>query len=155
MTKIEKKTLTGERALFATRDAEISECIFCDGESPLKESEKLNISRSRFSWKYPLWYCREVKVRDSVLDVTARSGIWYTHGIEMTGCEINAPKTFRRSSDITVRSSRIPNAEETMWSCRGAPIPQSVRANKRIRVIPHERTRQNHPSRSITPASNL
>lgn len=122
MTKIEKKTLTGERALFATHSTYISECVFRDGESPLKESAELSIDRSRFSWKYPLWYCRDVKVTDTVLDITARSGIWYTHGIEMTGCEINAPKTFRRSSGIVLRSCRIPNAEETLWSCRGVDL---------------------------------
>ncbi|MBQ7363874.1 MAG: DUF3737 family protein [Clostridia bacterium] len=117
MKVMKKSVFTGERALFATSGAHIYDCVFEDGESPLKESSDLYIMNSRFSWKYPLWYCREVFVGSSVLDVTARSGIWYTHGITMEDCEIAAPKTFRRSSGITLRDVNMPNALESMWSC--------------------------------------
>ena len=122
MKLFENQTLVGERALFATRDAEIRGCTFADGESPLKESSSLFIEGSRFAWKYPLWYCRDVKVSGTVLEETARSGIWYTHGIEMVDCEIIAPKTFRRSSGITLRNVRMPNALESMWSCRDVKL---------------------------------
>lgn len=118
MNKFENAVFTGERALFSTHGAKISDCVFEDGESPLKESSELEITASRFSWKYPLWYCRGVRVFSSTLDVTARSGIWYTHGISMTDCEISAPKTFRRSRDIALTRVNMPNALESMWSCR-------------------------------------
>ena len=115
---------TGERALFATRDAEIYNCTFEDGESPLKESSGINIYDSVFSWKYTLWYCNNVNVERTRLDETARSGIWYTHGITMRQCEIIAPKTFRRAGGITLERVNMTNALESMWSCRDIKLSQ-------------------------------
>ncbi len=37
--QIKRQFLTGERALFHARNLEITETIFDDGESPLKDSE--------------------------------------------------------------------------------------------------------------------
>lgn len=113
----ENEIFTGERALFAGRDLKILNSRFEDGESPLKESRGISISGSRFSWKYPLWYSGDIEVDNTVLDETARSGIWYTHGIKMENCDIIAPKTFRRSSGIRLSSVNMPNALESMWSC--------------------------------------
>ena len=117
MKQFKNGTYVGERALFSTHDASFYECTFKDGESPLKESSNLDIHSCSFEWKYPLWYCRNVKVDNSRLLETARSGIWYTHNIEITNSDISAPKTFRRSSHIIVKDSKIPNAQETLWGC--------------------------------------
>ena len=38
---IKNQQFTGERALFNTHNAVIEECLFHDGESPLKESSSL------------------------------------------------------------------------------------------------------------------
>lgn len=117
MKKFENGTYVGERALFMSKDASFYECTFKDGESPLKESSNLDISHSHFEWKYPLWYCKDVVVKDSNFLETARSGIWYTHNIYMERCDISAPKTFRRASHIHIKDSKIPNAQETLWGC--------------------------------------
>lgn len=117
MKIFENGVFTGERALFAAKDVKIINSVFEDGESPLKESEGVTVLSSRFSWKYPLWYSRDVYVESTVLDETARSGIWYTHGITMKDCTVRAPKTFRRSSGITLTSVDMPNALESMWGC--------------------------------------
>ncbi len=108
---------TGERALFASRGLSITGAVFLDGESPLKESADIALDRCTFRWKYPIWYSRDVRVADTVLEQTARSGIWYTHGISMTDCVIDAPKTFRRSSGIRLERVRMDHALETMWNC--------------------------------------
>ena len=52
------------------------------------------------------------------MDVTARSVIWYTHNITINDTLIEAPKTFRRSSFITLNNVNMPNALETMWNCK-------------------------------------
>ncbi len=114
---IKNGDFVGERALFATLCADISACTFHDGESPLKESRDLNIDGCKFEWKYPLWYCKDVRVRDTYLAPTARSGIWYTDNIEMTDCVIDAPKTFRRGKGIRLSRVSILNAQETLWNC--------------------------------------
>ena len=107
----------GERALFASRDLRITDSVFADGESPLKESGNIELDGCIFKWKYPLWYCNDVTVRNTTVLETARSGIWYTHGITVTDSVIEAPKTFRRASDISLDGVSMPRASETLWSC--------------------------------------
>lgn len=114
---IEKK-FTGERALFQSNDLNISYCTFADGESPLKESSNLEISNSLFQWKYPLWYCNNVTMKDSFLFEMARAGIWYTNKVNMINVTIEAPKTFRRCHDIVLCKVDMPNAAETLWNCK-------------------------------------
>lgn len=117
MKQYSRQTFTGERALFCAEDIKLFECTFEDGESPLKEGSRISVDSCAFRWKYPLWYCRGVKVVDSTLFDTARAGIWYTHGIEMSRCIIEAPKTFRRSTGIKLTDVSIPDARETLWGC--------------------------------------
>lgn len=118
MKKLQNGRFSGERALFASSDVIIEDSVFFDGESPLKESSEISLERCEFQWKYPLWYCKNVNATECVFRETARSGIWYTKNINMTNCEIEAPKTFRRSSDIVLCDVRMPNAQESMWNCQ-------------------------------------
>ena len=113
---------TGERALFMLKDAYLEGVTFHDGESPLKESTNLEIVNCSFKWKYPIWYANNIIVKDSFLDINARSGIWYTNHIEMTNCLIDSPKTFRRGSFITLNNCTLNNAAETFWSCRNIKL---------------------------------
>lgn len=117
MKELRNGTYTGERALFASHALAISDAVFEDGESPLKESADLHLERTTFRWKYPLWYCRRVEAVDCLLETTARSGIWYTHDISMRACRIDAPKIFRRASGIRLEDVSFSNAQETMWNC--------------------------------------
>ena len=117
MKLIKQKLLTGERALFNSKDLQVSYCTFADGESPLKESQNIKIDHSMFKWKYPLWYCKNIVVEDSTLFEMARSGIWYTDNIAISNSIIEAPKTFRRAKGITLENVTMPNAGETLWSC--------------------------------------
>lgn len=127
MKKIIQQLLTGERALYDSHNLEINDSTFDDGESPLKESSDLVINNSIFKWKYPLWYCDNVLVNKSTLLETARSGIWYTHNIKFVDSMIEAPKTFRRSSDITLINTDMPIADETLWTCNNIVL-ENVKA---------------------------
>lgn len=118
MKKITQGFFTGERALYNEHDISITDSVFEDGESALKECSDIEVEGSVFKWKYPMWYSKNIFVRESTLLVTARSGIWYTNGITLEDCTVDAPKTFRRSSGITVKRCTFPNAEETLWSCK-------------------------------------
>ena len=116
--KTEKAQLyTGERALFGAKDLHLVECTFEDGESPLKHSSNIQLDNSVFKWKYPLWYSKDAKLCNCKLSDTARAGIWYTDNVTMNNCAIDAPKTFRRSSRITLTNCTLPNASETLWNC--------------------------------------
>jgi hypothetical protein len=100
MEAINQQMLTGERSLFKSQDLIIKDSVFADGESPLKESSDISIENSIFKWKYPLWYSKNINVKNSSFLEMARSGIWYTHHISISDSIIEAPKTFRRASDI-------------------------------------------------------
>ena len=113
---------TGERALFMLKDAYLEDVTFYDGESPLKESANLEVNKCSFKWKYPIWYANNILVKDSYLDINARSGIWYTNHITMNDCLIDAPKTFRRGSFITLNNCKLNNAAETFWSCKNITL---------------------------------
>ena len=121
---------TGERALYNSHEMKIIDSTFADGESPLKESSDIELSGCVFKWKYPLWYSENINASDCVLLDTARSGIWYTENIEMTDCVIEAPKTFRRSSKIALTRCSLPNAQETLWTCKNISLADvSVRGD--------------------------
>ena len=117
MQSYEEYVFTGERALFAEEDAQISQSIFEDGESPLKESRHIDISDTIFRWKYPLLYSNQIKANNITLLDTARAGIWYTNHITIKNSTIQAPKTFRKSSHILLEQVTFNQAEETLWNC--------------------------------------
>lgn len=127
METFERKIFTGERALFGARDLTLTDCIFEDGESPLKESAGLTLRGCSFRWKYPLWYGHDISLRDCVLTDAARAGIWYTENISLTDTVIEAPKTFRRARGINLTNVTMTNAAETLWACRDITL-QNVSA---------------------------
>ncbi|MDN5352420.1 MAG: hypothetical protein PWQ12_1340 [Clostridiales bacterium] len=117
MEKYVQQKFVGERALFQSRDLTLEYCTFADGESPLKESKNITLDNTLFQWKYPLWYANDIKMTNGVLFEMARSGIWYSHNMTIQNTTIEAPKTFRRCSDLTLEKVTMPNAQETLWNC--------------------------------------
>ena len=113
----EYQVLTGERALFKTRDARVTFCTFANGESPLKESKNIRLDNCKFEWKYPLWYCENVEVEDTTWFDMARAGVWYTNKIHVRDSIIQAPKNFRHANHIWLNNVTFTNAAETLWSC--------------------------------------
>lgn len=122
MREIKQEYLIGERALFRAKDLEIYDTIFAEGESPLKESRQIKLCSSMFKWKYPLWYSKQILLEDCTLFDMARAGIWYTDDITVRNSVIEAPKNFRRASNIVLENVTFSNAEETLWSCNGVKI---------------------------------
>lgn len=115
---VQNKIFEGERAEFFAKGKHYRGCTFCNGESPLKESQNIRLDHCTFGWKYPLWYAHHIEVEDCALEEMARSGIWYTKGITIRNSVIQAPKTFRRAEDVTLRNVEMPNAKETFWHCK-------------------------------------
>lgn len=117
MKEYKQGLFVGERAMYNTHDARFIDSTFADGESPLKESSDIELNNCVFKWKYPLWYSKNIKVLNTTWLDTARSGIWYTDNIYIKDSFIEAPKQFRRSSNIKIENAMIPNAEEFLWNC--------------------------------------
>lgn len=126
MKEYSDKHFTGERALYASKGVRVTDSIFEDGESPLKESSDVELFGCMFRWKYPLWYCKNVRAVKCTLFEGARAGIWYSDGVEIETAMIEAPKTFRRCRDLTLRDVSILNAKETLWDCHGVTMRNVV-----------------------------
>lgn len=122
MKEINQQFFTGERSLFQARDLKIVDTTFGDGESPLKESGNLELKGCLFRWKYPLWYAKHVQAEGCTLFQTARAGIWYTDDIIVRDSVIEAPKTFRRSTQIELERVSFHDAAETLWNCTGVKM---------------------------------
>ena len=116
-TTIRGRRLTGERAEFGVQGADISDAIFAEGESPLKHGSDIDVTRTVFEWKYPLWYSKDVTLTDSALLDTARSGPWYVDDMTLRRVLIAAPKTFRQSRRLVFDDVQFADAAETLWDC--------------------------------------
>ena len=134
---IKNQFLTGERALFGTKDAEIYDTIFTDGESPLKESSNIGVYSSMFKWKYPLWYCRNISVRDSAWFDMARAGVWYTDNIsvedyfamncenvEIDGLTLYGNYSFDGVKNMTVKNSKL-LSKDAFWNSDNVTVYDS------------------------------
>ena len=126
--EIRQQTLTGERALFQGKGLRITDCVFMDGESPLKESRDIELNGSLFRWKYPLWYSKDIVAKKCTWFEMARAGVWYTDHILVEDAVIEAPKNFRRCHGVTLKNVSFPNASETLWHCENVRM-ENVTAN--------------------------
>ncbi len=122
MKEIIQQNFHGERALFACRDTKIIDSVFVDGESPLKEARNIELMGSMFRWKYPLWYCENIKADKCTWFDMARAGVWYTKNIEVNDAVIQAPKNFRRCDGLKLKDVVFTNALETLWSCKNVEL---------------------------------
>ena len=117
MEEIRQRKFTGERAAYGSRNVKFFDCVFEDGESPLKESSSIGLEGVMFRWKYPLWYCRDVRAKGCTWYDMARAGVWYTDNITVEDAVIQAPKNFRRCTDIVLKDVALTDAKETLWNC--------------------------------------
>lgn len=113
---------TGERALFASRNLSISESVFDDGESPLKESRDIELDKCLFRWKYPLWYSDNIKATGCTFFDMARAGIWYSKNVGISDSLYEAPKGLRRIEGLKLDNVAFSNAAETLWACNGVEM---------------------------------
>lgn len=122
MREFQQQMFTGERALFHAEDLKLINCIFDDGESPLKESRRIELISTMFKWKYPLWYAHHIKAQDCTWFEMARAGVWYSTELEIRNAVIQAPKNFRRCHDLVLENVTFTNAAETLWHCEDVEL---------------------------------
>jgi len=116
MKIIENQHFEGERSLFKLEDATLINCLFDNGESPLKESKNLNIKSCTFSYKYPLWYGNNFHVENSAFNILSRSGIWYTNNSTFINNHFICPKLFRHTNNILIDNCIFEDGSETFWN---------------------------------------
>ncbi len=117
MNEINEKVFCEERALFGAKDIDIRGAVFSEGESPLKHSSNIAVSSSIFKWKYPLWYCCDIKVNNCVWMEGSRAGVWYTKKMRVDDSLIESQKNFRRCENLFLKNVNFTDANETLWNC--------------------------------------
>lgn len=122
MIKVSGKLYEGERSLYMAKDLIIEDTIFGEGESPLKESRNIELLNSMFKWKYPLWYSKDIKVKNCSWFEMARAGVWYTDNISICDSVIEAPKNFRRCKNLQLTNVSFADAKETLWNCEDVTL---------------------------------
>ena len=122
MQSITNEHFTGERALFKAHDLRLSGCTFDNGESPLKETRNIEAANVVFGWYYPLWYARDVQVRDSVFLADVRAGLWYSNDVVIEDTNYAGVKGIRKCRNVRLSRVQLPNAEETLWWCDGVEL---------------------------------
>ena len=109
--------LEGERPLYARHGLRMERVTIGPGESAVKEGGDIEAVECEFRGKYPFWECDGFTVRNCVFREGARAALWYSRGCKMYDSLVEAPKMFRRISDVYLENVRIPNAQETFWDC--------------------------------------
>lgn len=122
LKEIKGEEFGGERALFASHGLRLADTVFHPGESALKCCTQIEAERCRFEGKYPFWHVDGFRVTDCEFTPGARAALWYSKNLEMSHTRVDAPKMFREMENLSLEDVRIPDAQETLWSCRGVRL---------------------------------
>lgn len=121
---IENKTFGEERALYNLCDADVVCCNFEgeeDGESALKESHGIKVSKCNFLLRYPLWHATDFELSESKMTLTARAALWYAKNGKITECELGGVKCLRECDGISLEKVTAVSPEFG-WNCRDIKI---------------------------------
>ena len=137
MEIVKDQYFEGERPLYARREGLYLENVSIGpGESSLKEGAHIEAVRCTFNGKYPFWECRDFTIRQCTFREGARAALWYSRGCRMEDCLVEAPKMFRRITDVSLQNVQLTNALETFWDCRGLRL-RNVQAQKADYIFMH------------------
>ena len=136
MEIIKDQYFEGERPLYARHGLRIENVTIGPGESSLKEGSDLEAEDCEFKGKYPFWECKHVTIRNCIFREGGRAAIWYSKDIEMADCLVEAPKMFRRISDLKLENVKFPNALETFWDCKDIEA-KNIEADKGDYIFMH------------------
>ena len=123
-TKIENQTYGGERPLFASHGLQLENVVIEPGESALKECSDIEAVNCEFKGKYPFWHTDGFTVRNCTFREGARAALWYSRNLVMTDTLVEAPKMFREMENLQLERVAIPNAQETLWHCKGVTLKE-------------------------------
>ena len=136
MEYIKDQYFEGERPLYARHGLRVENVTIGPGESSLKEGSDLEAENCEFQGKYPFWECKNVTIKNCIFREGSRAAIWYSKDIQMADCLVEAPKMFRRISDVRLENVKLPNALETFWDCKDIEA-KNIEAEKGDYIFMH------------------
>ncbi len=119
--EIHGKTFGEERALYGLDEVELYDCRFEgeeDGESALKESDKVFAKDCFFDLRYPLWHNNAAELYGCEMTENCRAALWYTKNIILDGCVLHGIKALRECKSARIRNCDIVSPEFG-WSSVG------------------------------------
>lgn len=120
----ENNTYDEERALYGVQDALIKNCRFtgpADGESFLKETQRIDVQDCYMNLRYPLWHVTDGKISNCEMTENCRAALWYDKNIEINNCKMFGIKALRECEDI-VLSNTVVNSPEFIWKVKNLTI---------------------------------
>ena len=123
----ENQTYDEERALYGIHDAEIRNCRFtgpADGESFLKETQRIDVSGCFMDLRYPLWHVTDGKISNSEMTVNCRAALWYDKNIEITDTKMMGIKALRECENVTLKNI-VADSPEFIWKVKNISIEDS------------------------------
>jgi hypothetical protein len=136
MEIIKDQYFEGERPLYARHGLRIENVVIGPGESSLKEGSDIEAENCEFQGKYPFWECKGFTVRNCIFREGGRAALWYSKGCKMYDTLVEAPKMFRRISDVYAENVKLPNALETFWDCKDVEL-KNVEVQKGDYIFMH------------------
>lgn len=106
-----------ERALYGARDLHVQGCTFAgeeDGESALKESCGVFAERCDFALRYPFWHNTDLQIDACEMKDTCRAPLWYCRDVKIRNSHLYGTKAVRECEGITVDGCDI-CSEEFGW----------------------------------------
>lgn len=135
-TLLKGEEFGGERALFAVKNVRLENCMFHAGESALKCTANIEAFKCIFEGKYPFWHTDRFLIEDCKFEPTARAALWYSNDLVMRRTQVDAPKMFREMDNLLLEEVNIPDALETLWSCRKVTL-RNVTVRKADYIFMH------------------
>ena len=122
MQLIENQEFSGERPLFALKDAVLRRVVIHTGESSLKHTANVRAEYCRFEGKYPFWHADGFEIDHCTFTPGGRAALWYSRRLLMTDTVVDAPKMFRDMEDLRLLRVKLTDAAETFWNCRNVTL---------------------------------
>ena len=121
MKTITNQTFDEERALYGSKDVEVTDCRFdgpADGESAFKECSGISVRDCFFNLRYPFWHDKGLKISGSEMTEACRAALWYTEDAEIADTKMHGIKALRECANIRIKGCDI-ISPEFGWSVRG------------------------------------
>lgn len=126
--KIVNETHDEERAFYNISDAQLIGCTFAgkaDGESALKQCNRISLENCRFSLRYPLWHTKDFSLENCDMDEYTRAAVWYSENGRFFNCRLGGIKIFRECEGMTVEKCSV-NSPEAGWRCKNFKFKDCV-----------------------------
>lgn len=117
MKDIRNLEFGGERPLYAQQDLALRNVTIEIGESGLKECRNIVAENCLLKGKYLLWETHNMLIKSCNFTSEARSSLWYSKHCRMQDCQVDAPKMFRRMSDVDIQDTIFNDGKEMFWDC--------------------------------------